>query len=110
VIELYRAEWCTSSRRVRQLLTELGIDFVARQVLVEHDKRTVLAAAAGVSSIPVLVPDGSPPLAGEDAIRRHLQRHHAQPAGAQAHHGKALSMRSRELREAGCIEGMPLAS
>jgi glutathione S-transferase len=110
VIELYQAEWCPSSRRVRQLLTELGIDFVARQVPVEHDERTGLAALAGVSTIPVLVPDDSPPVAGEEAIRCYLERRYPLPAGARAHRHKALSMRSRELREAGCIEGMPLAS
>ena len=110
MIELYQAEWCPSSRRVRQLLTEFGIDFVARQVPVEREERTRLAAVVGVSTIPVLVPDDSPPLAGEEAIRRYLERRYPRPAGAQAHRGKARSVRFRELREVGCIERMPLAS
>jgi len=32
MLELYQAEWCPSSRRVRQRLTELGLDHVSRQV------------------------------------------------------------------------------
>jgi glutaredoxin len=32
VLTLYQAEWCPYSSAVRQRLTELGIDFVAKQV------------------------------------------------------------------------------
>ena len=32
MLELYQAEWCPYSRRVRMRLTELGVDFVVRQV------------------------------------------------------------------------------
>jgi glutathione S-transferase len=32
MITLYQAEWCPYSSAVRERLTELGVDFVARQV------------------------------------------------------------------------------
>ena len=38
VLTLYQAEWCPFSSAVREVLTELGIDFLARQVdLAKHD-------------------------------------------------------------------------
>ena len=43
MITLYQAEWCPHSHRVRQRLSELGLDFVARQVQVDPDNRTELA-------------------------------------------------------------------
>src|SRR5207253_2334746 len=38
-MELYQAEWCPHSHKVRQRLTELGLDFVARQVAAEPEDR-----------------------------------------------------------------------
>ena len=38
-MELYQAEWCPHSHRVRQKLTELGLDFTARQVEANPDGR-----------------------------------------------------------------------
>ena len=32
MLTLYQAEWCPFSSAVREILTELGLDFVARQV------------------------------------------------------------------------------
>jgi glutaredoxin len=40
VITLYQAEWCPYSAAVRQRLTELGIDFLARQVEPREEERT----------------------------------------------------------------------
>jgi len=40
VITLYQAEWCPFSSSVRERLTELGVDFVARQVQPKEDERT----------------------------------------------------------------------
>jgi glutathione S-transferase len=40
VITLYQAEWCPYSAAVRERLTELGIDFVARQVEPREGERT----------------------------------------------------------------------
>ena len=58
MIELYQAEWCPYSSAVRERLTELGIDFVARQVAPWPEQRGALVDRVGVDSIPVLVVDG----------------------------------------------------
>jgi len=88
VIELYQAEWCPYSSAVRERLTELGIDFVVRQVAPWPEQRSALVDRVGVDSIPVLVADGdvhvgtrdifafldrleAPPLAPEHRARYH---------------------------------------
>ena len=48
MLTLYQAEWCPYSAAVRQRLTELGIDFVARQVEPREEER------AEVDQIPTL--------------------------------------------------------
>ena len=53
--ELWQTEWCPASRRVRQRLTELGIDYLVRQVPVDQDDRRLLRERTGAESIPVLV-------------------------------------------------------
>jgi predicted GNAT family acetyltransferase/glutaredoxin len=57
---LYQAEWCPFSSAVREVLTELGLDFVARQVEPWPEQRSGLREVAGSDQIPVLVAeDGS---------------------------------------------------
>ncbi len=51
---LYQAEWCPFSSAVREVLTELGIDFFARQVEPWPNERTALRDAALTEQIPVL--------------------------------------------------------
>ena len=91
MLELYQAEWCPSSRRVRQLLTELGVDFVARQVPAERAARRRLQAIAGVSTIPVLVPPDAAPIAGDAAIVRYLEDRYRRPPAADAHRARAAA-------------------
>ena len=55
MIQLYQAEWCPFSRAVRQRLTELGIDYVIRQVAPFQPDRSDLLEKTGVDSIPVVV-------------------------------------------------------
>ena len=57
MMELFQTEWCPSSRRVRQRLTELGVDYVVRQVPVVKSARRTLMDASGSDSIPALVLD-----------------------------------------------------
>jgi glutathione S-transferase len=53
VLTLFQAEWCPFSAAVRQRLTELGLDFVARQVEPRPEQRRE------VEEIPVLqTPEG----------------------------------------------------
>jgi glutathione S-transferase len=97
--ELWQTEWCPASRRVRQRLTELGIDFLTRQVPVEKDDRLVLRERTGVDSIPVLVARDGEILVGEDAILAHLNTYESIPAEARAHRLKAEKARRRYLKD-----------
>jgi glutaredoxin 3 len=73
-MELYQAEWCPHSHRVRQRLTELGVDFVARQVPADPDERDDVERAAGTTEIPVLVLDDGSAVCGDDQILDYLDR------------------------------------
>jgi glutaredoxin len=70
-VELYQAEWCPHSHKVRQRLTELGLDFTARQVAAEPQDRTEMKERVGTDEIPVLLADGEAHR-GEDAILAYL--------------------------------------
>jgi predicted GNAT family acetyltransferase/glutaredoxin len=56
-VTLYQAEWCPFSSAVREVLTELGIDAVIRQVEPWPQQRTHLREIAGTDRIPVLQTD-----------------------------------------------------
>ena len=87
-VELYQAEWCPHSHKVRQKLTELGLDFWARQVAADPDERRQMQQHVGTNEIPVLVPDDGEPLCGEDDILEYLGRFDPSP-DADAHREKA---------------------
>ena len=97
--ELWQTEWCPASRRVRQRLTELGIDYLTRQVPVERDERTLLRVRTGTDTIPVLVAPEGRVLVGEGAISNYLDTHVSVPAEARAHRLKAEKARRRYLEE-----------
>jgi glutathione S-transferase len=71
-VELYQAEWCPHSHKVRQRLTELGIDLTLRQVPVDPDDRDELRRVADTDEIPVLVGSDGEPRSGEDEIFDYL--------------------------------------
>jgi glutaredoxin len=73
-VELYQAEWCPHSHKVRQRLTELGLDFVARQVAADPEQREAMLRAVGTNEIPVLVADEGTVLKGEEEILPYLAR------------------------------------
>jgi glutathione S-transferase len=106
--ELWQTEWCPASRRVRQRLTELGVDYLIRQVPVERDERVLLRELTGSDTIPVLVTPRGPTLVGEDVITAHLARRLPVPGGARAHRLKAEKARRRYLEEE--CECLPPAS
>jgi glutathione S-transferase len=87
-MELYQAEWCPHSHRVRQRLTELGLDFVARQVPADPERRDAMREAVGDDSIPVLV-DGDLVLHGDEEILAHLDRAYPEVSDAGRHRAKA---------------------
>ena len=62
VLTLYQAEWCPYSSAVRQRLTELGIDFVAKQVAPRQEDRE------GQHKIPLLTNRDGERFEGTEAI------------------------------------------
>ncbi len=94
-----QTEWCPASRRVRQRLTELSIDYFTRQVPVDKEERVLLRDRTGTETIPVLVVRGEAPLIGEDAILAYLESHEPVPAEARAYRLKAEKARRRYLEE-----------
>ena len=99
MLELWQTEWCPASQRVRERLTELGIDYVTRQVPVDKEHRAALREKAGTDTIPALVPDHGSALIGESEICRYLDDHFPVPAEAEAHQLKAAKARRRYLEE-----------
>jgi glutathione S-transferase len=61
MLTLYQAEWCPYSSAVRERLTELGVDFVARQVAPRKEDR------GEVDVIPTLETESGERHAGTDA-------------------------------------------
>lgn len=90
MIELYQAEWCPHSHRVRQRLTELGLDFVAHQVPVDQSERIELERATGRRSIPTLVLDDGSVLGGDDEILAAFDGRFGEPEDATRHREKAV--------------------
>jgi glutathione S-transferase len=99
MLALWQTEWCPASRHVRQRLTELGIDYVIRQVPVEKGQRHALRDATGTDTIPALVFDNGEIATGEDAILLLLSDTAPEPAQAEAHRQKAERARRRYLEE-----------
>jgi glutathione S-transferase len=92
-VELYQAEWCPHSRKVRQKLTEVGLDFWARQVAAEPEDREQMRQHVGTDEIPVLVPEDGDPVCGEDDILEYLSQFEPAPE-AGAHREKVASTQS----------------
>jgi glutathione S-transferase len=67
VLTLYQAEWCPYSSAVRQRLTELGIDFVAKQVAPRQEDRE------GEHEIPLLKNGDGERFEGTDACFEYLE-------------------------------------
>ncbi len=88
--ELYQAEWCPHSRRVRQRFTELGVSFIARQVPAEPGDREELRRRAGSDEIPTLVREDGEVICGDaDVIIADLDRRYSKRADAELHRERA---------------------
>jgi glutaredoxin 3 len=104
MIELFQTEWCPSSRRVRERLTELGIDYVSRQVPAERDDRAALRARTGSESIPALLLEDGSVVVGSAEIIAFLEHRAEEPGCVEAHRAKAAQLRRRYLEEeCGCM-------
>jgi glutathione S-transferase len=99
MLELFQTEWCRSSQRVRERLTELGIDYVVRQVPADKRRRNELVATTGSDSVPVLVLQDGTTLVGEEQILAHLGEHYLEPRAAWMHRARAEKVRRRYLEE-----------
>lgn len=71
-LTLYQSEWCPFSSAVREALTELGIDFVARQVEPWPSERAELRGVARTDHIPVLQAEDGRLFRGTREIFAHL--------------------------------------
>jgi glutathione S-transferase len=92
MLELWQTEWCPASRRVRQRLTELGIDYFTRQVPVEKNRRGALREATGSDTIPVVRLEDGRTMIGAESIFRFLDHSAAEPPEAEAHRLKAAQL------------------
>lgn len=76
MLELYQFEGCPFCSKVRQKLTELGIDFIARQVEPKGDRQRV-EKVSGQTGVPVLVdPNTDTVMPESDEIVDYLEEHY----------------------------------
>src|SRR6266487_6738714 len=99
MLELFQTEWCPASSRVRQRLTELGLDYLNRHVPVEREARTALRQATGSDTIPALRLENGSGVVGEKNILVYLSERFAEPLEAEAHQQKAAKARRHYLEE-----------
>ncbi len=64
MIQVFQAEWCPYSAMLRERLTELGVDYVSRQVAPTPPERDGLREATGQDRIPAVVLEDGEVLAG----------------------------------------------
>jgi predicted GNAT family acetyltransferase/glutaredoxin len=99
MVTLYQAEWCPFSSAVREVLTELGIDFVARQVEPWPEQRGGLLERSGSDLTPVLETEDGRFLHGTRAIFGYLQD--TEPwAYAEGHRRRFLDHRDARMSDA----------
>jgi glutathione S-transferase len=81
MLELWQAEWCPYSHRVRLRLTELRLDWIARTIPLDKTERDAMEDATGLRSIPTLV-DGDVVAHGADEIIAYLDERNPEPSDA----------------------------
>lgn len=102
---LYQAEWCPYSSAVRQRLTELGLDFVARQVEPREAERTEVDQIPTLETVDGVRFEGTGPIfefLGTLDAWKHERAHRAQY--------RAHAEERREEVTARVLEGVPLSS
>ena len=98
MLELYQAEWCPHSHRVRERLTELGVDFIARQIAPRRPQREEMRAAVGTDSIPTLLTEDGQVINGDEAIMAYLAEHYGRGEEWEQGH-QAMELRHPTLRQ-----------
>lgn len=85
--ELFQAEWCPNSSRVRERFTELGVSFIARPVPAERADREEMRRKTGTDEIPaLLLEDGTAITGGAEPIIAYLDEQYTERADAPLHH------------------------
>jgi glutathione S-transferase len=106
VLTLYQAEWCPYSSAVRQRLTELGVDFVAKQVAPRQEDRK------NQHEIPLLVTHRGERFEGTDEVFAYLAT--AEPGESEREHRAQYRAhradRARETAASVLAEQAPLTS
>ncbi len=86
MIQVFQAEWCPFSARVRERLNELDLPFVALPVPVPREERDVMQARTGTREIPAVILDDGTVLAGDaEQTVAALGKRFPEPPSAQAH-------------------------
>ncbi len=76
MLEVYQFEGCPFCKKVRQKLTELQIDFIARQVEPNGDRKRV-EEVSGQTGVPVLKdPNTDTVMPESDDIVEYLEEHY----------------------------------
>jgi glutaredoxin len=89
-IEVYQAEWCPHSSRVRQKLTELEQRYVAIPVPADRADREEMRRKTGSDEIPAVVFEDGTVLTGDtDHILRELDGRFTSGPAAEEHRRKA---------------------
>ena len=97
---LWQTEWCRGSQRIRQRLTELGVDLIIRQVAAEPSSRYELLSRFNETSVPLLETGGGRVLVGTDEILVWLDETYHERDDAPQHRARAersLGKRCAEL-------------
>jgi predicted GNAT family acetyltransferase/glutaredoxin len=84
MLTLYQAEWCPFSSAAREVLTELGLDFAAKQVEAWPEDRSAMRDELGTDQIPTLVTDDGAVFVGTRRIFEYLESFES-PAEAARH-------------------------
>ena len=93
MLTLYQAEWCPYSSAVRERLTELSLDFVARQVAPYPQPRE------GELEIPTLETEDGERYTGTREIFAYLRRYDENEHTAE-HRARYVEHRPARLRDA----------
>ena len=83
---VYQAEWCPFSRKLRQRLTELGLEWCAPPVEADPPDRDAMREATGTDIIPAVILEDGTVLAGEtEEIIAALDDRFDEPPTAEGH-------------------------
>jgi glutathione S-transferase len=95
MITLYQVEWCPYCHRVREALTELGLDYETINVPASRPARTEVSELSGQAKVPI-IKDGDLVVADSARIVEYLEETYGPAADLEgrAHHRESASFRT----------------